>query len=229
MKKITTLLTIGAAAIGIQSASYGSLILNSVDWTTAGLPAYGTLQGTSNNITINSAPYNNAGQLFNFDWGNMPFAANFNTSTSSAIAIGYTSGNSTTTLTFSNSISNLSLWFNYIDTGNIFDFSGLNWTFIAGNSASRVGNTVVTTGGNSDAEGFLINISGAFGPSTPLSFTIMSNYADTAGFTLSTPAPSNAVPEPGQVAASLLLLAGIGGYVFMKRRKAAKAVVPAVA
>ena len=31
-----------------------------------------------------------------------------------------------------------------------------------------------------------------------------------------------AVPEPGQVAASLLLLAGIGGYVWMKRRKAAK-------
>jgi hypothetical protein len=38
-----------------------------------------------------------------------------------------------------------------------------------------------------------------------------------------------AVPEPGQVAASLLLLAGIGGYVFLKRRKAAKAAVPAVA
>jgi hypothetical protein len=30
------------------------------------------------------------------------------------------------------------------------------------------------------------------------------------------------VPEPGQVAASLLLLAGIGGYVWMKRRKTAK-------
>jgi hypothetical protein len=30
------------------------------------------------------------------------------------------------------------------------------------------------------------------------------------------------VPEPGQVAASLLLLSGIGGYVWMKRRKAAK-------
>jgi hypothetical protein len=34
---------------------------------------------------------------------------------------------------------------------------------------------------------------------------------------------SAAVPEPGQVAASLVLLAGIGGYVFLKRRKAAKA------
>jgi hypothetical protein len=30
---------------------------------------------------------------------------------------------------------------------------------------------------------------------------------------------SAAVPEPGQIAASLLLLAGIGGYVWLKRRK----------
>jgi hypothetical protein len=37
-----------------------------------------------------------------------------------------------------------------------------------------------------------------------------------------TSASINPVPEPGQVAASLLLLAGIGGYVFLKRRKAAK-------
>ena len=33
------------------------------------------------------------------------------------------------------------------------------------------------------------------------------------------------VPEPGQVAASLLLLGGIGGYVFLKRRKSAKTAV----
>jgi hypothetical protein len=37
-----------------------------------------------------------------------------------------------------------------------------------------------------------------------------------------------AVPEPGQVAASILLLAGIGGYVWMKRRNQAKAKAAAV-
>ena len=37
---------------------------------------------------------------------------------------------------------------------------------------------------------------------------------------------SSAVPEPGQVAASLLLLGGILGYVFLKRRKLAKSAVP---
>lgn len=34
-----------------------------------------------------------------------------------------------------------------------------------------------------------------------------------------TPASPSPVPEPGQVAASLLLLGGIGGYVFIKRRR----------
>jgi hypothetical protein len=34
-----------------------------------------------------------------------------------------------------------------------------------------------------------------------------------------TPSDPSAVPEPGQVAASLLLLGGIGGYVFIKRRR----------
>lgn len=41
---------------------------------------------------------------------------------------------------------------------------------------------------------------------------------DNMAFWDSEPTPS-AVPEPGQVAASLLLLGGIGGYVFLKRRK----------
>jgi hypothetical protein len=43
-----------------------------------------------------------------------------------------------------------------------------------------------------------------------------------AGVTLRytyTPSDPSAVPEPGQVAASLLLLGGIGGYVFNKRRR----------
>jgi hypothetical protein len=39
--------------------------------------------------------------------------------------------------------------------------------------------------------------------------------------TLSLSEPST-VPEPGQVAASILLLIGIGGYMWLKRRKAAK-------
>ena len=49
---------------------------------------------------------------------------------------------------------------------------------------------------------------------------------DNMAFWDSVPTPSP-VPEPGQVAASLLLLGGIGGYVFWKRRKTAKVAVVA--
>jgi hypothetical protein len=46
------------------------------------------------------------------------------------------------------------------------------------------------------------------------------NFAATSMSLRYTYTPSvNPVPEPGQVAASLLLLGGIGGYVFIKRRR----------
>lgn len=47
-------------------------------------------------------------------------------------------------------------------------------------------------------------------------------FQDVANIAAPTSTP---IPEPSQVAASLLLLGGIGGYVFLKRRKSAKAAV----
>jgi hypothetical protein len=51
----------------------------------------------------------------------------------------------------------------------------------------------------------------------------------TLGYAFEPYVDPTAVPEPGQVAASLLLLGGIGGYVFLKRRKAAKVAAPVAA
>ena len=221
MKKLLTLLAVGIAAIGIQGKSHGAILLDSVIWTSSGIPAGGTLG--PNTISLSTAAINNSGDLFTFTWGSMPFASSYATTSDSAVAIGYTSGLSTQTITFSQPISDMSLWFNFIDPGTTFNFSGLNWTFVAGNNASQSGNTVVSTGTNREDDGFLINLTGVFGPSSPLSYTISkTGFGDTAGFTLAAAAPPSAVPEPGQVAASLLLLAGIGGYVWMKRRKTAK-------
>ena len=56
--------------------------------------------------------------------------------------------------------------------------------------------------------------------------TRFAGAVDNMAFWDSVPTPST-VPEPGQVAASILLLSGIGGYVFLKRRKAAKVAVAA--
>jgi hypothetical protein len=56
---------------------------------------------------------------------------------------------------------------------------------------------------------------------TPTPSTTFNLLAPNTSVTLRyTYTPSTApVPEPGQVAASLLLLGGIGGYVFIKRRR----------
>jgi len=61
------------------------------------------------------------------------------------------------------------------------------------------------------------SITSAVQPTTSNSlFTAASSYTLRYTYTPSGPVP---VPEPGQVAASLLLLGGIGAYVFIKRRK----------
>jgi hypothetical protein len=217
MKKLRNFLALGFVVIMLQSASHGALLTSAV-WTTKGIPASGNLDG--NVISLTSASFDNAGDRFTFNWGGMPFAAGYTTTSNSAVAIGYTDGTSTTSIAFSESINNLALWFNFIDPGTVFDFSGLNWSFVAGNNASRSGSTVVSTGSNSPNDGFLINVDGSFGPSSPLSFTIDQSggsAGDTAGFTLSgTAPPLPAVPEPGTWAAAALL---VGGAAFMRWRR----------
>jgi hypothetical protein len=72
---------------------------------------------------------------------------------------------------------------------------------------------------------FLTNIQNNIS-TTGASFNVDStNYYSVTAMSLRyTYTPSgdpSAVPEPGQVAASLLLLGGIGGYIFIKRRRSA--------
>jgi len=50
-------------------------------------------------------------------------------------------------------------------------------------------------------------------------FSFSSGAPITLRYTYTPSGDPSAVPEPGQVAASLLLLGGIGGYVFIKRRR----------
>jgi hypothetical protein len=70
-----------------------------------------------------------------------------------------------------------------------------------------------------------LDVDNIAGTATVNRFAFESQY-NTPITTPVSPDPSP-VPEPGQVAASLLLLVGIGGYVWMKRCKTAKAAVSA--
>ena len=102
-----------------------------------------------------------------------------------------------------------------------------------------------TTMFNSDGQGIFLADTYTAGDSISGSATWSSKSFTTLGLTTGSyvytlanletvtlnigPVAPAGVPEPGQVAASLLLLAGIGGYVFVKRRQAAKTAAPVAA
>lgn len=71
------------------------------------------------------------------------------------------------------------------------------------------------------------NITASSSAEAPLNSIVGIGSVNSATPTTFSPtfAAASSVPEPGQVAASLLLLGSIGGYIFLKRRKAAKVAV----
>ena len=145
---------------------------------------------------------------------------------------------SSPSMSFSISFTGLTVGANYRIRTWHNDSYLLNQGFAAGGgivTPSISGGTVV-----SSANGTVTNLRGAqtdaaFGIADLQFIATISNplvtYLRTGGDITALPVngveftgpESAAVPEPGQVAASLVLLAGIGGYVFLKRRKAAKA------
>jgi hypothetical protein len=257
MKKITSLLAIGAMALGIQSAS--AALNYWVNWTgapgsypntmntPAGTKNYATLATgtlfdpvTNQNISVtytgevfNESEFNNPGgtDMFNFPGTylgstvtTLPPAGNYITLT------GYSG--LTNTLTFGSPVTNLlmavaSLGSNELSSTYNFDRTATVVSSGPGQYGSGPLNmSSATTLFGQEGNG-MVQFTGTF---TTLSWTVPSpEWYSIFNIGITDSAPS-AVPEPGQVAASLLLLAGIGGYVWMKRRKTAKpATVPAAA
>jgi hypothetical protein len=141
---------------------------------------------------------------------------------------------SSPSMSFSISFTGLTVGANYRIRTWHNDSYLLNQGFAAGGgivTPSISGGTVV-----SSANGTVTNLRGAqtdaaFGIADLQFIATISNplvtYLRTGGDITALPVngveftgpESAAVPEPGQVAASILLLAGIGGYVWLKRRK----------
>ncbi len=123
--------------------------------------------------------------------------------------------------------------YNRTPSGNFFTNLGNTSRLISVNGANQslISNTPLTISIDSSAFSNYIGSSGTVGINFTLvpsqtatggSFTIstanfLAATSTTLRYTYTTPGPSP-VPEPGQVAASLLLLGGIGVYVFIKRR-----------
>ncbi len=278
MKKITSLLAIGFASLGIQGAS-ASLIIDF--YVSAPGEQSSVLEGDGTSATenfnafstgIQSASGSTAVGAYTSDDFRISNADQFGGAGGSrypAIPFGSTTGY--LDVTFSSPNKYIGFWWSAGNPGNIaeffsggskvaeFDTAYLN-TFLgaantvpnsgSGTSSSLGGTTytnndywgtgsyysgspfayinLLTRNGIGDFDqvrfsgsGFEFdNVTVSSGAITPDSSWVF--FGDSVS-------SSAAVPEPGQVAASLLLLGGIGGYVFLKRRKAAKSAAPALA
>jgi hypothetical protein len=249
MKKLTSLLAVGIAAISLQSAS--AALVGWINWNNPGSypftntspysynyanSATGSLilpNGTPVSVTLSGEVEQS---LSAFGTTNSNFWSSTNTGGTT-----YLSANVPTlppnsdriglegwainqqTLTFNQTVSNLVM--------NVWSMGS------SGNTGSYLFNqpfTILSQNGNLSAVGNeLLGNEGAgtiqfLGSFSSMSWTV-SSPEGSAWNIGATSTSAAAVPEPGQVAASLLLLSGIGGYVFLKRRKVAKATAPAAA
>ncbi len=257
MKKLTSLLALAMVGFGLQSAS--AALNYWVNWTgapgsypntmntPAGVRTYATLAtGTlfdpvsNENITVtytgevfNESQFNNPGGIDMFNYPGTYLGSTVTTlpPRGNFITLSGYSG-LTNTLTFSAPVTNLLMAVASLGSDGLSSTYNFDRTAtVVSSGPGQFGNgplsmSTATTLFGEEGNG-MVQFTGTF---TTLSWTVPSPELYSIfniGITDSAPA---AVPEPGQVAASLLLLAGIGGYVWMKRRKTAKpATVPAAA
>jgi hypothetical protein len=255
MKKITTLLAIAATGLGIQSAS--AALNYWVNWTGApgsypnsmttpngsepyATSASGTLFDPNTNSTIN-VTY--SGEVYSASEFNNPTGTNWfaNTGTylSSYVSTLPPRGNFialtgysglTNTLTFSSPVTNLLMAMGSLGNSGtpgslVFSRPAVvvsSGAGLYGNGAFAMVNPTTVQGNEGNG---VLQFAGTF---SSISWTVPNDELYMVYNIGITNVSASAVPEPGQVAASLLLLGGIGGYVFLKRRKSEQA-APALA
>ena len=130
----------------------------------------------------------------------------------------------------------------HVDTAGVytFNFQGAGDNeldfYINGSITNYLGDSTrpTITGGTqigtrAGGYGYLTTFTGnAFmNTGTNTAYMVLWDYGGSTGALIQQSTFASAVPEPGQVAASLLLLSGIGAYVRVKRRKAASLTVDA--
>jgi autotransporter-associated beta strand protein len=199
------------------SGSVGGLIINSGATVNPG--------NSPGTLTVNGNAVWNAGG--NYDWESM--ATNTNQSVQTAAGTDWDFMDITGTLTLSGlSIGNefnlnLTSLVDTLSTGEIPDWDpNVGSTWLIASAAGGIYVNAGLIGANQNYSSlFNINTAGWTG-SLPIGGFQVITLGSTTDLYLQAVA-SAAVPEPGQVAASLLLLAGIGGYVWLRRRRAAKA------
>ena len=201
-------------------------LLDTVNWapdTTVDGTGTGTLGAAT--VTYTTVIGFNAGETFTFTWPT-------DLGTNAVAGMGVTNltggvfGASTTpflqTITFSSAIVNPILLVNFLEPGDVFDFTGNSVTLLDSFNATLLAGVVSAGAGASDSsnDGFALQFNGTFGPGTPINFlfTAPGNHGglDSVGFTVGI----TAVPEPSSLALLGFGAASLVGWRMRKKRAA---------
>jgi autotransporter-associated beta strand protein len=240
----TTTLTGASTYLGGTTVSAGTLNVNGSLASTATVQSGATLGGSGSvgGLIINSGgtanPGNSPGTLTvtgnavwnaggNYDWESL--AANADPAVQTAAGTDWDFMDISGTLTFGglglgNEFNlNLASFSDPTTPGVLPDWDpAIGSTWLIARAAGGIYNTATLLSSNTNYTSlFNINTTGWLGdlPLGGFQVVTLGNSTDLYLQAIG----SAAVPEPGQVAASILLLTGIGGYVWLKRRKSAKA------
>ncbi len=136
-----------------------------------GAPISATLSGavppcpitnTTVNLSSTGSAAGNSGVVFQADILLGPGTNNFNRTAVSSVGIGANANTiESFTLTFSQPVTNPYLFFNVIDTGETFTFTQ-PFSLAQASNASVSGQSVNTTGSNSQNDGFVVNVLGTY-------------------------------------------------------------------
>jgi len=214
------------SASAAQAQSY-----DTVDWapdTSVDGTGTGTLSSGAITVTYTTvAGRNNAGTTVGPTWavssGTAPGIGSGVTHDLGGV-FGSTSAGQTHTITFSAPVVNPIFLMDYTDADTTFNFGATPITFLSSHNANLAGGIVTFPGANDSVnDGFAAQLTGAFGPGTPLVITSIttSNGTPTQAFTIGVPfVKPAATPEPGTYA--LFASSVLTGAAFLRRRKKAK-------
>ncbi len=225
MKTITTLLAVGFAIVAfapiVTPSAKAELVLDNTQQLLAGSSQLRVGRLAAQGFTTTSGPWQlNSVTLHVSGTGGSDFSVslygNSGSNTPGAL-IDALSGNASP---------GTQDWFTYLPSSTL-TLDGLTTYWIVAMGASGARYNVFRAGWNWQPEIWTPH-PGLFSSDGGSTWVNIGEGGSVGAFAISIDATSDpsAVPEPGQVAASLLLLGGIGGYVFLKRRKAAKSAAP---
>ncbi len=223
-----------ALALGLMGGAARADVILTTEWTPGPITpptmgGSGTL-GTASIVYTTDAIPPNAGTYiadasFAIGTGTAPTVTAFGgiTSVTAGVLGAALPGPTSQSITSSLALINPILFFNFLDAGDAFDFTGLSFTVLSSTNISQVGSVITATGAaaNTANDGFAIQLNGSY---TSIGFTIAATSAgpesqglgQTVAFTIGT---FQTIPEPTTVVSGLMG-AGLAAFIGRRRRTA---------